>query len=174
MIHLKTGRAAGALAFVAAVLMASCQDESDPVVAEEVPVQTAQLSVSARETGEVPEVGRMAAPAQAVDLSTFALVLRDNENYYYAVNRRSSYSDRYWTGQAYYRRGSEYLYRGEVKLVYRTGGAVSIYYIDSRYDKLCLTTIAGSPGSSPAPGIIYFEPTDRAWPASFYKHSGEW
>ena len=105
-----------------------------------------------------------------VDLDDYSLVLKDNENYYYCLNRKSGADSRCYFGKAYYKRGSVYNYRGDVTVTNRSDKALAIYYMDCRYDKLCLTSAYWESGSGRA--TVYYEPTNHVWALSVTIYSG--
>ena len=154
---------------VAVLAVASCEDDTSPVGNEPTDLGLQETTVSQREPGDVPTLPGLQAPSRSPDPNSFQLVLRDNENYYYMLNR-SGQTSRLWSGEVYYLYGSTFLFRGPAKMVNRGNSALALHYLDPRFNKMGLLTVDF--GTSSGGGAFYFEPTNGSWNLTVYLHSG--
>jgi len=131
-----------------------------------------ELDLAGREPGEGdgPVFFRQALSPDDVNFDEYDVVIKDNENYFYCMNRKKPDDGRYYTGKVYYKRSGTYNYRGEGDMV-RRESCFSILYIDCRYDKKCLTTCLGNDSGSYR-ATVYFEPTQHVWGLSLEIYAG--
>jgi hypothetical protein len=156
------------LALGFALSMAACEGEVDYEGTSGIMEFENNGDTDIRETESVQAEDYTASDANP---DNYSLVLKDNENYYYFLNKITYSDGRYYTGEVYYKNSSGYHFRGYASAVNRSNKALAIHYLDSRYNKMGLISIYWENDSGGA--VIYYEPTGNAWSLTMTKYSGD-
>ncbi len=147
----------------------SCSDNSNMETATPVSPELSgnaneiEITPSLRETDTESE-SKLAKTMDEVNWDDYSLVMRDNERYYYFLNKTNNV----YSGKAYYK-GSSYSYRGECKMINKGTAAIALWYFDSRYSNNNISTIT-APGTGS--GRLYFQPQNRVWTVSLSIEKG--
>lgn len=154
--------------FLVFCLILACGESSSTVSNEMDQVEEKIVSeitgTSNRESQELEKLSELTDTADDLNFDDYSLVIKDNEYYYYCLNRKKSYSNRHYVGKVYYYKDTP-KYRGECIAINGEDKSFSIYYIDPRYNSMLLVTsyLRTTALNESNYGTIYFHHKGWVW-----------